>query len=214
MSAIQSAELGEWMEPWLSGGWLMWPLLFLALLIFFSGFQLYYLLRENDLLRRKVHRMSDTQIANQLKDKSSDVAKLVHLDAMSPIEVKRHFGEVMNEYLPQINRRIAFVACLIPAGPLTGLLGTVTGMLTTFNGMVIGEGDKFDRVAQGISEALITTQTGLVISIPALILLSGVIHQRNLLRHSLARLEKYNTTMILKIHCPIPSRFRKSEVTR
>ena len=55
-------------------------------------------------------------------------------------------------------------------GPLLGLLGTVTGMITTFNMIsLFGTGDP-RTMSSGISEALITTEYGLIISIPALLL--------------------------------------------
>jgi biopolymer transport protein ExbB len=52
--------------------------------------------------------------------------------------------------------------------PLLGLLGTVTGMIATFDIMsVFGTGNA-KAMAGGISEALITTQTGLLVAIPGL----------------------------------------------
>jgi len=58
----------------------------------------------------------------------------------------------------------------VSAAPLVGLLGTVTGMLATFGALGTGSGgDKtMGLVASGISEALITTETGLVIALPGL----------------------------------------------
>ena len=54
-------------------------------------------------------------------------------------------------------------------GPTAGLLGTVTGMLTTFAALSEGSGgDQTMSVAGGISEALVTTMTGLVIALPGL----------------------------------------------
>ena len=60
----------------------------------------------------------------------------------------------------------------VSAAPLMGLLGTVTGMLATFAALASGSGgDKtMSLVAEGISEALITTETGLVIALPGLFL--------------------------------------------
>jgi biopolymer transport protein ExbB len=56
------------------------------------------------------------------------------------------------------------------AAPLLGLLGTVTGMINTFNMItVFGAGDP-KTLAGGISEALITTEFGLVVAIPSLLL--------------------------------------------
>ena len=61
--------------------------------------------------------------------------------------------------------------------PLLGLLGTVTGMITTFD--VISEfGTGNARaLASGISEALVTTQSGLVVAVPGL-LIGGFLFQR------------------------------------
>ena len=54
--------------------------------------------------------------------------------------------------------------------PLLGLLGTVTGMISTFHLIAIfGTGDA-KLLSGGISEALITTEAGLVVAIPLLLL--------------------------------------------
>jgi len=63
-------------------------------------------------------------------------------------------------------------AILVLAGvaPLLGLLGTVSGMITTFD-VIAGFGTGNARaMALGISEALVTTQTGLVVAVPGLII--------------------------------------------
>ncbi|HBP56797.1 MAG TPA: flagellar motor protein MotA, partial [Verrucomicrobiales bacterium] len=53
--------------------------------------------------------------------------------------------------------------------PLLGLLGTVTGIIKTFKLMeIFGAGDPKPLIS-GISEALITTEMGLILAIPALI---------------------------------------------
>ncbi len=190
---------------WSSGGWLMAPLLVLTVFIYYSGLELLLRLETHFLLRSRVHEMTDNQIAARTRNGLSHLRPLLHESAINVDEVKRHFGEVRAEYLPQVNRRIRFLGVVIPIGPLVGLLGTVTGMLSTFTGMAGGQGSRFDNVIQGISEALITTQTGLVISIPALALLSLVIQKRNLLERCIARLERYNTCLVLKVGCPIPA---------
>ncbi|NDV19832.1 MotA/TolQ/ExbB proton channel family protein [Pseudodesulfovibrio sp. JC047] len=74
-------------------------------------------------------------------------------------------------------RYIGTILLLAAVAPLLGLLGTVTGMITTFD--VISEfGTGNARaLASGISEALITTQSGLVVAVPGL-LLGGFLFQR------------------------------------
>ncbi len=59
---------------------------------------------------------------------------------------------------------------MIGAAPLVGLLGTVSGMFTTFHGMSTASASApVDVISAGISQALITTQTGLVIGVPTYI---------------------------------------------
>lgn len=65
---------------------------------------------------------------------------------------------------------LPFVAITASSAPLLGLLGTVTGIMNTFALMtVFGTGD-VKTLSSGISEALITTEYGLYVAIPALLL--------------------------------------------
>jgi biopolymer transport protein ExbB len=71
---------------------------------------------------------------------------------------------------PKLERFLAFMSLTAAAAPLLGLLGTVTGMIKTFNLITIfGTGDA-KSLSTGISEALVTTELGLVVAIPALII--------------------------------------------
>ena len=71
------------------------------------------------------------------------------------------------EHLRFIKHRKSHLQILVTAAPLLGLLGTVMGMLATFQGLNASNGNTVDLIAAGISEAMITTETGLVIAIPA-----------------------------------------------
>ena len=177
---------------WISGGWLMLPLFALAIFIYYTAIDLYLRLRSHFLLRGRVHKRTDNDLIGSLKNVHSAIAQVVLKDFSSIREIRSHFLQVRNEYLPIINRRIRFLVIIITAGPLVGLLGTVSGMLTTFTGLAANQGNKFDSVVGGISEALITTQAGLTISIPAWIILSLIVQQRNRLERCIARLEYIN----------------------
>jgi biopolymer transport protein ExbB len=63
---------------------------------------------------------------------------------------------------------------LLSALPLLGLLGTITGLLTTFRAMAGTPELNQTFVSQGIAEALITTQLGLITVIPGLLLCSWI----------------------------------------
>jgi len=86
---------------------------------------------------------------------------------------KEHVEEVMVEQvlarIPSLERFLTPLAVCASAAPLLGLLGTVTGMMHTFDLItVFGTGDA-SQLSSGISEALITTEFGLAIAIPALL---------------------------------------------
>ncbi|MGB0744225.1 MAG: MotA/TolQ/ExbB proton channel family protein [Opitutales bacterium] len=71
---------------------------------------------------------------------------------------------------PKLERFLPFIALTAAAAPLLGLLGTVTGMIKTFNLITIfGTGDA-KSLSSGISEALVTTELGLIVAIPSLII--------------------------------------------
>lgn len=87
---------------------------------------------------------------------------------------KEHLEEIMYERLiaqtPILERLLAPLAVCASAAPLLGLLGTVTGMIHTFKLItVFGTGDA-KLLSSGISEALITTEVGLIIAVPALLI--------------------------------------------
>ncbi len=77
--------------------------------------------------------------------------------------------EVANRWLHQkLNAYDRLIDTLVAAAPLLGLLGTVSGMIVTFEGLTTMRFfSQQGGIAGGISEALLTTQAGLVVAIPA-----------------------------------------------
>nr|WP_289032155.1 MotA/TolQ/ExbB proton channel family protein [uncultured Paraglaciecola sp.] len=70
----------------------------------------------------------------------------------------------------RLERWIGAIGMTAAVSPLLGLLGTVSGMIETFKMMTLfGSGDP-EVVSGGIAQALVTTELGLVVAIPALIL--------------------------------------------
>jgi len=78
--------------------------------------------------------------------------------------------EVVATEAEQLNRGLPTLAIFAAVSPLLGLLGTVTGMIETFQVITLfGAGDP-RLMSGGISQALITTQLGLAVAIPLLLL--------------------------------------------
>ena len=79
---------------------------------------------------------------------------------------------VLDEVVLGINRSttkyLSLIGVLAAVAPLLGLLGTVTGMIGTFDVLAVFGTGNAKAMAGGISEALITTQTGLLVAIPGL----------------------------------------------
>lgn len=85
-------------------------------------------------------------------------------------EVEEALYEKYLQAQPPLGRGLPLIAIASATAPLLGLLGTVTGMIHTFKLInIFGTGDA-KSLASGISEALVTTEFGLVVAIPALIL--------------------------------------------
>jgi len=105
--------------------------------------------------------------------------------------------EVMYESMlttqPRLERWLNVIAVTAATAPLLGLLGTVTGIIKTFRLMtVFGAGDPKPLIS-GISEALITTELGLVLAIPALVL-HAILSRK--VAGIMARLEKTSVAFI------------------
>ena len=84
--------------------------------------------------------------------------------------LEAHLEEAVSKQIPKIERGLSVIGILAAVAPLLGLLGTVVGMIGTFQSIALfGAGDP--RVmAGGISQALVTTQLGLTVAIPTILL--------------------------------------------
>jgi biopolymer transport protein ExbB len=68
-----------------------------------------------------------------------------------------------------LERGLIWIASVTTIAPLIGFLGTVSGMIRAFEAIAAAEQVNAKLVASGLSEALITTATGLIVAIPATI---------------------------------------------
>jgi biopolymer transport protein ExbB len=85
-------------------------------------------------------------------------------------------------------RRLPLLAVIATAGPLLGLLGTVTGMIKTFTLITVFGTGSAGKLSGGISEALVATELGLAVAIPTLVIHGFLAHR---IHKGLSLLERY-----------------------
>lgn len=87
---------------------------------------------------------------------------------LETLELK--LDEAILQETPPLERGQPLLKLLTAVAPLLGLLGTVTGMIVTFQAITQSGGGDSRLMADGISQALVTTVMGLVVAIPLLFL--------------------------------------------
>jgi biopolymer transport protein ExbB len=83
-------------------------------------------------------------------------------------ELKEILEDTGRLQLAGLQRGLPALATIVAGAPLLGLLGTVIGMIKIFSVVATAGSGITEQLSSGISQALITTATGLVIAIPAL----------------------------------------------
>ncbi len=176
---------------WSSGGWAMFALAANALLLFYVGTNLLIHLKTGP-----YRRVPEKKWRRWIEDPSlreGAVGELIEtaMSASSLDDLGEKFRELHTTQLASFNRDLKFMKRAVSTAPLLGLLGTVTGMLSTFTALASDSGAQktMDMVAGGISEALITTETGLVIALPGLVYQFLLTRERDKYRAFLTHLE-------------------------
>ncbi len=129
-------------------------------------FQLIYLMRVDLAIRRQLARLETPRDDNPLGRVLACVNEENLNEDTELLETR--LSEAVLRETPRLERFQAFLRMLVAAGPLLGLLGTVTGMIITFQVITeVGSGDP-KLMAGGISQAMIATVLGLLVAIPLL----------------------------------------------
>ena len=164
-----------------AGGILMVPILFCSVLALAIILERFWSLRNS--------RIAPPEVLNELwrwiKKKELNGKRLKTLQASSPMGRvlasgllnAKHGREVMKESIEheasqvvhQLERFLNPLGTVATITPLLGLLGTVIGMIKVFAEIQLAGVGNAGNLAGGISEALITTASGLSVAIPALI---------------------------------------------
>lgn len=178
-------------DVWLSGGWAMVAIAIIALVMFAVGLNAHLQLRSKGFL--SVREETWRGWLERPDEREGPIGDL--LDAVSGCssldENGVRFRELRDTETVPFERDLRVMKVCVSAAPLLGLLGTVTGMLSTFEALASGSGgdETMRLVARGISEALITTETGLVIALPGLFLHYQLVRKLERYKAFLAHLE-------------------------
>lgn len=161
---------GEATAIWGSGGWAMLPIAFISLVMFGLGTHIFMRLVAKRF--RSVPERTWRRWIDEPELRRGPIGELLGFvsGARSLKEVGLYFEQLKRSEIAPFERDLKVMRICVSAAPLVGLLGTVTGMLTTFGALSAGSGGEktMAMVAKGISEALITTETGLIVALPGL----------------------------------------------
>ncbi len=163
---------GAW-EFLLAGGPVMWPLVaasvWLWSLIILKGLWLRQLRREHlDLKQALAWLEGERGVPPRRGPRGRALADfLAHRRGSGAADLRLWQWAVWRQG-PELGSHLAGILALAAVAPLLGLLGTVGGMIQTFQAIRLYGAGNAQALAAGISQALITTETGLLIAIPAL----------------------------------------------
>ena len=168
------------LELFKAGGFLMWPLLLCSIISVAIIAERFWSLQTKRIISTNlVKRVWEWNTKGYLNERhiellrtDSPLGKVLAAGLVN----RKHDREVMKESIEEVGRHVAHdlerflntLGTIASITPLLGLLGTVIGMIKVFTVITAqGVGDPA-ILAEGISEALITTAAGLTVAIPSL----------------------------------------------
>ena len=164
-----------------AGGWLMLPILLCSVVALAICVERLWSLSPSKIAPPNLI----AQVWVWIKEDDFDVERMRKLKMSSPLgyilaagltnssqrdTMKESIEEAASHVIHDLERYLSPLGTVASITPLLGLLGTTVGMIKVFSEIMIkGTGDA-QVLAGGISEALITTATGLAVAIPALMM--------------------------------------------
>jgi len=164
-----------------AGGWLIWPILLCSVAALAIIIEKFRHLGADQVMPPGLYEQVETLV----QDKKLTNAHLKALADQSPLgsifataisqahlrksELKAAVEDAGRHQVHEMEKHLNTLGSIAAITPLLGLLGTVVGMIKVFAAITaVGVGHP-QELAEGISQALVTTATGLVVAIPALL---------------------------------------------
>ena len=149
----------DWLQPLQNirdfldaGGYVLWVIFGVSLLLWALIFERYWFLRRE----YPASLNHEVELWKQRGDTRSWYAEKIREAMISSMDIR-------------LSRSLSLIRTLVALCPMLGLLGTVTGMIDVFKTIAEAGAGQAQQLSSGISQALITTATGLLIAIPALV---------------------------------------------
>lgn len=169
------------LEIVIAGGWVMVPIILCSILAVAIILERLWTLKPSRVVPPDLSRQVwDWVSSNQLNQQhiaelriNSPLGQILAAGLVSRQQDRATIKEAVEDtgrhVVHELERYLNALGTVAAISPLLGLLGTVTGMIRTFSALTAGGAGDPAALAGGISEALITTEAGLMVAIPALI---------------------------------------------
>lgn len=156
-----------------------------TLFIGFGKFFQYRMYMRPGKLIQRLPSNKEPQIHSELFKKDWLLKFLIDAYRNNPQRSRIFYYNLLREKLlqtvPELEDGLDTMGVWISAAPLLGLLGTVVGMVKTFTIITtFGVGNP-NVLSEGISVALLTTQSGLVVAFPCLLFHNYLLNQKNMI---------------------------------
>lgn len=192
-----------------AGGWVMVPILLCSIVAFAIVAERFWTLQKKKVIPPNLVASVWNRVKNQSFNQDA-LQQLKHGSALGRVLAAglmnmQNEREVMKEAIEETGRHVVHelerflntLGTIASITPLLGLLGTVIGMIKVFNTITTSGVGNTNLLAGGISEALITTASGLVVAIPSLMFYR---YFRGLLDEYVVRMEAEALKLVEVIH--------------
>lgn len=159
-----------------AGGSVMWVLFVLNLMLWYGLGYRYLVLQRGTagsvrrLIEKHEIRGDEKDFKGMLDFAVADALQAAKEARAIDKKVRTYIQDALFPYMITISQYSILVKTVVILAPLVGLLGTVMGMIETFDALqsssMFAQGDS---ISGGISKALFTTELGLVVAVPGLI---------------------------------------------
>ncbi len=182
----ESDSLWNWFKK---GGMFMWPILFCAALgLGFIIERLVFFFRNKfaprefiDELERSIAGEDMSVVETMCAQSNNKIGHIIYkglqFKSLGYERVEKAMSVAGSVEVSRMERGLSVLNAVANIAPMLGFLGTVSGMISAFYQIAAADQVSAKIVAAGIMEALITTETGLIVAIPVLLVYNYFIHR-------------------------------------